>query len=124
MTAASVLDRVQVMRVLDIYGVIEALDELRVAAEAIERDGNEHQDTAGGRSPELRGRRPAASDGDPDVELEIADSEASDDDDSLPFSAADSEPGNQLSGQVGVLVVDTLSNVVSTLMSRGHVHGT
>lgn len=89
----SVLDRVQIMRVFDMYGVIEAMDELKQCHE----DRRKERDRSA---------------------LVIVDSEGEESDEEVPQSEQVEDFGG-----VRVLVVDTISQPISSLMNKGQPQG-
>ena len=117
-----VLDRIKVMRVFDFQGVLEAVDELR--SETMNVGHRMGKDLDG---DQVKGRRPS----------EIDDSEAEDDDgqegeEDEDDDDHDDDHGHQLvvggaSGRdrkgIGIIVVDVITNVVSTMMNASQVQG-
>ncbi len=115
--ATSMLDRVKVMRVFDFAGVVEAIGEvgemweavLRAREDANEREAHSKQATKG-----------------------IVDSEDEAEEmlDDLPCPAKSSleenvsSPTTDGAGQIGVIVIDTITNIVSTMMSKSQIPGT
>lgn len=96
--ATTMLDRVKVMRVFDFAGVIEAVGELSEMSEGVAR-------VSGEASRKTRD--------------EIGDSEEELDEDEDP-------PADQVSedaGQVGLIVVDSITNVVGSLMAKSQTQG-
>ena len=96
--ATTMLDRVRVMRVFDFAGVIEAVGELSEMREGV---------------PKVSGEIPRKT------RNEIGDSEEELDEDEDP-------PAEQVSrdaGQVGLIVVDSITNVVGSLMAKSQTQG-
>ena len=96
--ATTMLDRVKVMRVFDFAGVIEAVGELSEMRESV---------------PKVPGEAPRKT------RDEIGDSEEELDEDENP-------PAEQVSkdaGQVGLIVIDSITNVVGSLMAKSQTQG-
>jgi hypothetical protein len=92
-SVGSVLDRVQIMRVFDMYGVIEAMDELK--------QGHEDRWRERERSTRI-----------------IVDSEDEESDEEVPQKEQAADFGG-----VRVLVVDTISQPIASLMNKGQPQG-
>ncbi len=96
--ATTMLDRVKVMRVFDFAGVIEAVGELGEMREGV---------------PRVPGEAPRK------MRDEIGDSEEELDEEEDP-------PAEQVSkdaGQIGLIVVDSITNVVGSLMAKSQTQG-
>ena len=109
--ATSMLDRVKVMRVFDFAGVVEAISEVNELIEAMTQKTD---------------RLPvAASEQRMD---EIGDSEEEPDQDEEPQREPQHETdhlqGNEPhSGPIGMIIIDTITNVVSAMMVKSQVQG-
>ena len=115
--ATSMLDRVKVMRVFDFPGVVEAIGEVGEMWEAVSR-AREEAEGRGARSYK-------AQDGIADSEDEAE--EMLDDLPNLDKLSQEEDPPpptSDESGQIGVIVVDTITNVVSSIMSKSQAQGT
>ena len=96
--ATTMLDRVKVMRIFDFAGVIEAVGELSEMREAVPRGSGE--------APRK-------------MRDKIADSEEELDEDEDP-------PAEQVAkdaGQVGLIVIDSITNVVGSIMAKSQTQG-
>ena len=103
--ATSMLDRVKVMRVFDFAGVIEAVGEVR---EMKERSSLDTKKSTGAT---IRERH------------EVCDSEEELDQDEFLPKTPGSDVGNTSVGTIGMIIVDTIANVVSSAMNKGQIHG-
>ena len=106
------LDRVQIMRAFDFAGVVEAIGEIARMWES-----NDHHIHTPGISELERGRK---------VIDDSQDEENYSDDNAE--SKVDNAPGRDSSvnahdGQVGMVIVDTISNVVNSIISKSQVQG-
>lgn len=110
--ATRLLDRVQFMRVFDFAGVVEAIGEIGRMWD------NDDQLIAGLELSEMKGGRQVVNDSQDEEDLS---------DDSAEMKASDgpvrgNAPDTQ-DGQVGMVVVDTISNVVSSIVSQNQIQG-
>ena len=109
--ATAMLDRVKVMRVFDFAGVVEAISEVNESMEAMTQKAD---------------RLPvAASEQRRD---EVGDSEEEPDEDEEPQCEPQHEidhlHGNELhSSPIGMIIIDTITNVVSAMMVQSQVQG-
>jgi hypothetical protein len=117
--AIVILDRVAIMRVFDIYGVIEAVDELRKKAEARTKASSED-----GEGTQEDSDVPASPSVQQIHEAEIADSQ---DSGSLspiqpasPMELTEDTPTPHPTGEVGLIVIDSITNVISPLLPKTH----
>ncbi|KAI9852384.1 MAG: hypothetical protein M1838_000906 [Thelocarpon superellum] len=104
----SVLDRVRVMRVFDFAGLVEAVDEVK-------------GDLVGAGNDQGVGKS--------DVPMLVADSEGEEGDedqegDQAGANAVTSGRGGEMGLDIGMVIVDTMTNVTSAMMSHDHVKGT
>ena len=109
--ATVMLDRVKVMRVFDFAGVVEAISEVNELTEAITRKADRLPVAA----PEHR-------------RDEVGDSEEEPDEDEGPEREPQHETdrlqGNKPhSGPIGMIIIDTITNVVSAMMVKSQVQG-
>lgn len=99
--AKALLDRVLLMRVFDFVGVVEAVGEIGAGLEEkTGRGGDEGMEGAGG-------------DGNGD---DVEETEAG----KRSEGERDEETGK---GRVGMIIIDSMTNVVSSMMSKDHVQG-
>ena len=105
--AASMLDRVKVMRVFDLTGVVEAVSEIRSIMERY--------------SVHVAIDEIAVADGNK-AEIEIRDSEEGCDEngDGSPSAKPVHNPSTK---SIGMIVVDTITNVVSSVVQRSQTQG-
>ena len=125
--ANEMLDRVRVMRVFDFAGLVEAIGEVSETCERIARGDEEKKE-------QQQGKKSGKTAG------EILDSQDEDEDDGNveivgeAMSNAEGSrvatcevqvdsPGEDTPG-VGMIVVDTVTNVVSSMMGKSQVQGT
>ena len=103
--ATSVLDRVKVMRVFDFAGVVEAVGEIREMREksSLAAETSANADTK--------------------TRTEVHDSEEEPDAEDEPPTKSVVQPCKQANGSRGMIVIDTIANVVSSMMSKGQVRG-
>ena len=109
--ATVMLDRVKVMRVFDFAGVVEAISEVNELTEAMTQKADRLPVAA----PEQR-------------RDEVGDSEEEPDEDEEPEREAQHETdhlqGNEPhSGPIGMIIIDTITNVVSAMMVKSQVQG-
>ena len=109
--ATSMLDRVKVMRVFDFAGVVEAISEVNELMEAMTRKAN---------------RLPIAAS--EQRRAEIGDSEEEPDEDEElqrePQHETGHSQGNEPhSSRIGMIIIDTITNVVSAMMVKSQVQG-
>jgi len=105
--AISMLDRVKVMRVFDLAGVIEAVSEV---GQMTERASQNSQINVKSKKQEV---------GDSEDEFDEDDEEAP-----PKFASADTETNvDHETNQIGMIIIDTISNVVSSLMSKSQTTG-
>ena len=107
--ATAMLDRVKVMRVFDFAGLVEAIGEIQQMRENHLRD--------------LQNQREAKA----CTRKEVIDSEdeLDDDDDDNDAARMDSEIHSEAKndGAIGMILVDTMTNVVSAVVSKSQVQG-
>ena len=114
--ATSMLDRVKVMRVFDFAGVVEAIGEVGEMWEAViqaREDAKEKQ---------AQSKKGAKG---------VADSEDEADEmlDGLPDPERPSQEETESlaspneAGQIGVIIIDTITNVVSSMISKSQIQG-
>jgi len=122
--AAQIMERVRIMRVFDFAGVVEAVDEVRNLCEQNDR---KEEDRKRRLRTGLATRKPQ----------EIADSQDeegdNEDDGAADFDNIDqtnlASGGNQASivgegfGGVGMIVIDTIANVVSSMSATSQIEG-
>lgn len=114
--ATSMLDRVKVMRVFEIAGLIEAISEVGQSCEAAARMDNE--------SPRAQGnvRKVAVADSEDESEGDNAD--ITEDASSQAEIAADPPSlEKQPPKYVGMIVIDTIANMIGPLLSKSQVQG-
>lgn len=102
--ATSMLDRIKVMRVFDFAGVVEAVGEVRETRERWSLDTKVSTDTKAGRT-------------------EIHDSEEELDYESAPLTTSAKDVEKVFDESVGMIIIDTFTNVVNSMMSKSQVHG-
>ena len=103
--ATSMLDRVKVMRVFDFAGVVEAVGEIREMRERTSLKTNASATIA------TKGRG------------EVHDSEEESDDEAEP-PAGKAEKTNESSDEnIGMIIIDTFTNVTSSILSQSQVNG-
>lgn len=107
--ATALLDRVKVMRVFDLAGVIEAVGEVGEMRERVAQASAK---------PASIARRARDQISDSEEELEEEDKIASG-----PATVEGEQVAEPQGGQVGIIVIDTITNVVSSLMSKGQTQG-
>ena len=105
--ATAMLDRVKVMRVFDLAGVIEAVGEVG------EMRGRESRVAEKAGAVATRRARDEIGDSEEDPDKE--------DDD--PVKPAAAERCQEVDSQVSIIVIDTITNVVSSLMSTSQTQG-
>lgn len=117
--AASMLGRVHIMRVFDFAGVVEAVGEV---SDMIERSSSAQEDP----TAKIRKRRR--------TEVSDSEDELEEDDVYLPTRSAldnseQTKPGpckdgpTQSNGQPGMIVIDAITNVVSSMVAKNQVQG-
>ena len=113
--ATSMLDRVKVMRVFDFAGVVEAIGEVGEMWEAVSRarEGAKEREAPSNKATE------GIADSEDEIEEMLDDFPNQE---SLSSETPLLIPSNQ-TGQSGVIVVDTSTNVVSAMMSKSQVQG-
>lgn len=107
--ATRMLDRIKVMRVFDFAGMVEAFSEIGQMIEAAQQESREAGDVT-----KTRRRK------------EIGDSEEElDDNDDPPnkYSSSSTERPDSENGHLGMLIIDTITSVVSPVMSKSQTHG-
>ena len=115
-TATSMLDRVKVMRVFDFAGVVEAIGEVGEMWEAVLQARENTKIREAQNVDAVKG----VADSEEEAE------EMLDDLPSLqsPSLEAHGPTTSDEAGQIGIIVVDTTTNVVSSMMSKSQVQGT
>lgn len=103
--ATSMLDRVKVMRVFDLAGVVEAISEV-----------NERMEETTQKSEKL----PLVVVGKSGDEIGDSEEEPDEEDEGLQGSDPHSDPH---SGPTGMIILDTITNVVSAMMAKSQVQG-
>ena len=103
--ATSMLDRVRVMRVFDFAGMVEAVGEVREMREKSLLGAETSASTATKRKNEVND-----SEEEPDAE---------DDPPTKPVV----QSWKQADGIIGMIIIDTITNVASSMMSKSPVHG-
>lgn len=112
--ATSMLDRVKVMRVFDFAGVVEAISEVKDKMEVIAQNGEMPPVVA------LQRRRGEVGDSEEELsEEEDVQAEARQESVTLGNHQG-SEPHG---GPVGMIIFDTITNVVSAMMAKSQVQG-
>lgn len=111
--ATSMLDRVKVMRVFDFAGVVEAISEVNELMEVITRKFDKLRVVA------IEGRKEGIADS--EDELDEDDDEEPQSDPYRGTVSLDDLPGT--SGPIGMIIVDTITNVVSAMMVKSQVQG-
>ena len=113
--ATSCLDRVKVMRVFDFAGVVEAISEVN---ELIEEVAPKAQ-----KPPVVPVKRMVGEVGDSEEELDEEDEElqAEPSRDSVDLGILHGSDSG--SGRIGMVILDTITNVVSAMMSKSQVQG-
>ena len=102
--ATSMLDRVKVMRVFDFAGLAEAIGEVAEVCESVIEGANGHG---------VRRRTSVA-----DSEDEADEGDAIDDGQRSPPDDATTHVGS-----ISMIVIDTIANVVSSVMAKSQVQG-
>ena len=113
--ATSCLDRVKVMRVFDFAGVVEAISEVNELMEELAPKAQ--------KPPVVPFKRMADEVGDSEEELDEEDEElqAEPRRESVDLNIL---PGSDPeSGRIGMVILDTITNVVSAMMSKSQVQG-
>lgn len=105
--ATSMLDRVKVMRVFDFAGVTEAVGEVNEMIEMTCADAV--------RAPKARATRKSGEVGDSEEEL--------DDEEEPPEEPLGHRDDAHRDGKVGMIIVDSIANVVGSIMSKSQVQG-
>ena len=116
--ATSMLDRVKVMRVFDFIGVLEAVEEIGVMREA-----NAHRDDVAEETAVSRRREEV---GDSEAETEDEEDRSCQPTVSGPMSAQTMNAETEVEAfksQIGMIVVDTITNVVSSTVSKSQIQG-
>lgn len=114
--ATSMLDRVKVMRVFDFAGVVEAIGEVGQTWEAViqaREDANDRE------AQSKKGAKGVADSEDEAEEMldDLPDPERQTEEETPSFTPSDE------TGQVGVIVIDTITNVVSSMISKSQIQG-
>lgn len=115
--ATSMLDRVKVMRVFDFAGVVEAIGEVGEMWEAVSQEREDAKERAPQRNKGIK----AIPDSDDEFEEMLDDlptPERSNPEENVPSSTSDG------AGQIGIIIIDTITNVVSSMMSKSQIQGT
>ncbi|KAL2055919.1 hypothetical protein ABVK25_003561 [Lepraria finkii] len=108
--ATAMLDRVKVMRVFDLAGVIEAVGEVGEMRRSESQVAEKAEAVATRRSRDEIGD----SEEEPDEEDDVA---------AKPAAAEGGQEVDSQGGQVGIIVIDTMTNVASSLMSTSQTQG-
>ena len=111
--ATSMLDRVKVMRVFDFAGVVEAVSEVNELMEDIAQQSNKPSIRVLEKKDEI-----GDSEDEPDEEEDLQGESRRESADVSHFQGSASH-----SGQIGVIIVDTVTNVVSAMMAKSQVQG-
>ena len=114
--ATLMLDRVKVMRVFEIAGLIDAVSEVRQICESATRKGNEPT------HPQPKVHKLEVADSEEDSE---GDDATNADNGSKQDSVADdsSSPGKLPPPQIGIVIIDTIANMVGPVLSKSQVQG-
>ena len=116
--ATSCLDRVKVMRIFDFAGVVEAISEVNELMEEVAPKAQ--------KPPVVPSKRMVDEVGDSEEELDEQDEQDEELQAKPGRESVDlgilhgSDPG---SGRIGMVVLDTITNVVSAMMSKSQVQG-
>lgn len=109
--ASSMLDRVKVMRVFDFAGVVEAIGEVGEMWEAVSQERK-------AQSTKATKDIPDSEDEGEEMLDDFANPERLTPKEDLTSTTTDG------AGQIGVIVIDTITNVVSSMMSKSQIQGT
>ena len=107
--ATSMLDRVKVMRVFDFAGVVEAISEVKDMMEKIAQKSENTQVLA------FQKRRDEVGDSEEEVDEE--------DDERQPESRQEGSILEPHSVSIGMIIFDTITNVVSAMMTKSQIQG-
>ena len=113
--ATSLLDRVKVMRVFDFAGVVEAISEVNELMEAM----TQKTDRLPVAASEQRRDKVGDSEEEPDEEPD----EDEEPQRELQHEADHLQGGEPHSGPIGMIIIDTITNVVSAMMVKSQVQG-
>ena len=113
--ATSMLDRVKVMRVFDFAGVVEAISEVK---ELMEKTAQRFE-----KPPvvEIESRRDEI--GDSEEELDEQDEKLQAEPWREGVDLGDTQGNDSRSGSIGMIILDTVTNVVSAMMAKSQVQG-
>lgn len=103
--ATPMLDRVKVMRVFDFAGVVEAVGEIRQTREKSSQKADISESAKASRKSQ------------------VYDSEEEPDDDIVPPLKTTSDNDRGSDRTIGMVIIDTVTNVISSMMSKSQVHG-
>ncbi len=113
--ATSMLDRVKVMRVFDFAGVVEAISEIKELMEGrVQRFEKPPVVAFGKRKDEI---------GDSEEELDEEDGEFQAEPRRESVNVSDLQNIDPHSGPIGMIIFDTITNVVSAMMAKSQVQG-
>ncbi len=116
--AGDMLERVLIMRVFDFVGVVEAVAEIGGRVEMVEGEGGGPGGGAA-RQGEVPDSEDEGAEGEEEVERRYPGKK--DEDKAGEGEGSEAEKGT---GEVGVIVIDSITSVVSSVITKDHVHGT
>ena len=117
--ATSMLDRVKVMRIFDVAGLVEAVSEIAELCEDVAVIWPE------GEEPRIVGPRTVADSEDEsgtDDNVDIGDLESKEE--THRPGSGDAGMLSAMNGKIGMLIIDTIATVFGPLMTKGQVQGT
>lgn len=113
--ATSMLDRVKVMRVFDFAGVVDAISEVN---ELMEKIAQSFEKSSG---IEFERRRDEVGDSEEELDEENEELQAEPRQESVDLG--DLHDSDAHSGLIGMIIFDTITNVVSAMMAKSQVQG-
>jgi hypothetical protein len=114
--ATSMLDRVKVMRVFDFAGVVEAIGEVGEMWEAVSREWDDAKERKAQSKKAIKAISDSEDEGEEMLD-DLANPERLIPQEDLTSTTTDG------AGQIGVIVIDTITNVVSSMMSKSQIQG-
>ena len=110
--ATSMLDRVKFMRVFNFAGVVEAISEVNALTEEVAQHSEKPTIVAVEKRDEID---------DSEEELDEEEPQGEPRQESLDFG--DAQDSNRHSGPIGMIIVDTITNIVSAMMAKSQIQG-
>lgn len=113
--ATSMLDRVRFMRVFDFAGVVEAISELNELTEEVTQSSEKPTVVA------VEKKRDEIDDSEEELDVEDEELRAEPRQENVGLGDVQNSAGH--SGPIGMITIDTITNVVSAMMAKSQTHG-